>query len=227
MHTNNKKIKTVWFPETQVPEDKKPVVLIDMDGVSVDLHRSWFDYLRSTYNLSFTNSEITAGDVVDYLGTHYGLTRDQIVEPFYIDNFWFHLEPQDNVKLVFSYLCDFIKPVIVTKPWWDSLNCPWEKHAWVQANLGKDVPFIATAEKYLIRGEYIIDDMTENLVKCYNAGTKTICYNQPWNKSLTTHITKRVNDWTEIYEYLRAEVIGKLTRTYKNTSMYDDVNVTC
>lgn len=178
----------------------KPRLLLDMDGVMVDLHKNWENRLKELHpNKSIDFSKITES-ITDECHKAFGISEDECIVPFYEKDFWLNLPPQDDVLEYFPLIREKFDCVIVTKAHMTSPYCAYEKFLWIRKYFGNDLDIIMTKKKSYIHGDIIIDDMVTNLVECDKVGIIPICYDHPWNKD---HPFKnRVNSWKEIYKKL-------------------------
>ena len=108
---------------------KKLTVAVDMDGVLVNLVKTWCERLNALYNMDFAPSDFTG--MVEDTAKKFGLTEEQIFVPFHEEGFWENLTPQDDVLEHFPKIIEKFDVVIVTAPSWKSARCAYEKKKWL------------------------------------------------------------------------------------------------
>ena len=117
-----------------------------------------------------------------------------------VPGFWENLPLYDgDVVRVMEELYKEHDVYIVTAGWVTSANCCFEKLSWIENNL----PFfdlkkvIFTWDKFLLRGDLIIDDRPDSLETFHGM---TLAIDWPYNRYIKT--TYRENKWKEIGKLL-------------------------
>lgn len=176
------------------------IVLSDMDGVA-------FDFISTVlyrYNNDW-NDSLTVADVTDY-------NMHTIVKPecglkvydYFHEKGIFDCPLLPGAKEVIDTIVnlghDFY---FVTKPVDYSVFCMLEK----QQSVDRHFPQIGykkvifTCQKHMVRGDFLIDDLTSNLEEFEG---HRILVDAPWNRSAdTSSIDKRVFSWGDILEYVQ------------------------
>lgn len=116
--------------------------------------------------------------------------------------FWENLNPVAGAIDGFKYLMKNHEVYIATTPW-SSDDCYTGKRAWVKRCLKRfDLDrLIFIKDKFLLRGDLIIDDKPKNVETFCGQG---ILYTQPWNLKPPTTLP-RANNWDQVIK--RVELI--------------------
>jgi len=174
---------------------KKPKLLIDMDGVIVNLIDPWLSRINQDQGTNYTKNDIKGGIMEST-----GIPEEVCCTYFYEKDFWLSLPPQDDVMEYLPKLDELFDIIIVTKAHFASPYCSHEKYMWMIKHFGKPFKMVQTKYKSYVRGAIIIDDMGDNLKRCHERGKTTICYAQPWN--VDVDFGYKANSWKEIYQIL-------------------------
>ena len=182
---------------------KQPRILVDMDDCLCDQTTPWLEEFNRRYNTHVTRQEfryykrekylkklvpeLTSSDVFDIINTP-GFTRNLSMMPGAI-------EALQEMK------ARGWRTVIVTSlP--RARNTPGqmiqEKLEWIDyylKGLIAERDIVITHEKYLVKGDILIDDAPHNLSVFPGA---TIAFHQPWNEHMTT--TARVEHWDQVVD---------------------------
>ena len=174
-------------------------ILIDLDGTVC----KFVDAVLEMYNNDYNNN-LTAEDITDY-GMETCVKKEcgrLIFKYFHTRGLFSNLALEAGAKEAITILHEQGHDLIfVTKPVGHSLSCVAEKQSWVD----KHFPFIGhdnmvfTSQKHRVRGDILIDDVPENLVKF--PGTR-ILVNQPWNKYTPKVFDHRAENWDHIMKIL-------------------------
>lgn len=172
-------------------------ILLDMDGVVVDLMTPWLEERHRLYGgEKYRIEQITAYDWTNELG----IDKEQAYAIICRPNFYSGLKPFPGAIEGVKALCGFSEVVICTSPV-NSLTCAGEKTEWVKWHLPWVRSIVITETKDLIKGDVMIDDRPENL-----AGFEgiRILFDRPWNRSeeslecLSGLVYDRVANWDEV-----------------------------
>ena len=131
------------------------IVLLDMDGVLADFeegHNRMFPHLKPTGER----------DTWDILDTAPEEARQHILEGWHSPGFFRGLKPIEGAIEGTKALLRKHDVFICTAPLMHHATCAEEKIAWIKEYFGADLTrrTIISADKTLIRGNYLIDDRT-------------------------------------------------------------------
>lgn len=171
-------------------------ILVDMDDTIEDLVEAWIMYLNNKYNYKVDPQSVEEWDIAWYYPT---LSREQIIEPLNLRDFWEYVQPKKDAIYYLNKLKEEgYKIKIVTASHYASIKFKLEEV------LFKYFPFISwddvviTRDKSIIKGTCLIDDGIHNLIEFpYDR----ILYDTPHNRSIDEKLFKatRVHNWEEIY----------------------------
>ena len=170
-------------------------VLIDMDGVLCDFVGQCIKYSKEY----FGEDRITP-----YIPTFSQPQAINWLRRFYAyPNFFETMDPIPGAIEGIRELMQKHECFIVTAPAKKHPDAYKGKHLWLEQYIPEMINrLFITPLKYMVRGDYLIDDLPKNL----NAfPSKTICYNQPYNQApelFHKPLDYRVNNWEEINSIL-------------------------
>jgi 5'-nucleotidase len=167
-------------------------ILIDMDGVLVDIYSRFFELHEME-----TGQRLTVHDVAGLLEAEaFQNQRRWVSAPGFFRN----LPVMPGSREVLKNLNDAYKIIIVSLAT-EFPYCLTDKQLWIQDNF----PFITwrqivfCGDKNLIDSEIMIDDHLKNLDHFKG---ETIMFTQPPNMLVKNTRHKRVNSWAEIEKFL-------------------------
>ena len=178
---------------------RKLVVLVDMDDCIEGLALAWSEYLNDKYGLGVPYEAITQWDVSVAYPT---LTREQVYEPLFNDDFWDLVKPISGAADALMKLKeDGHDVLIVTASAYQTLKAKMEKV------LFRYFPFltwddvIVTSKKYLVAGDVLVDDGPHNFC---GGSYKKILMSAMHNLDLDEREigAVRVYDWGEAYDII-------------------------
>lgn len=182
------------------------VILVDIDGVVADTHTSWLDMYNKEWDDYLQVSDITEWSLHKFVKPECGRKIYNYLErPDFYESV---LMIKDALLGVLTLRENKHRVIFVSAGFYPS------KIEWLGRNgfLSESFPYkkdfgAATAldvvlcnDKYLIKGDYLIDDRPENVIR-FNAGGTGILFTQPWNKKRV--VSNRVNNWFDIIEYFK------------------------
>ncbi len=165
-------------------KNKRPNILLDVDGVLADFLSGAIKVLNRAYNRDITLEQYAKewGKWGTY--DYYGITVEQFWKP--IDethNFWMDLEPMPWATKLYTALSAVGDVTILTMPNADP-NCGRQKLQWLDYHLGiKPDAVMLGARKYLLAGNgVLIDDYHKNVDTFKAYGGQAILIPSTWNK---------------------------------------------
>lgn len=156
---------------------KKPVLLIDQDDVLAEYVKGLTELYNKKYKTNFTVNDCTCWDIASVLG-------ERVHEIMYESELFLNLEPVPKAIETFErlYKSGLFEMYIVTAAHPKSVEA---KFQW----LNKYMPFfpksnvIVTSSKFMIKGDYLLDDGMHNIIEFLDAGGKAIVFERPHNQS--------------------------------------------
>lgn len=174
---------------------KKFTVLIDMDGVCVDIHAQWLNKYNKDYGDTLTQEQIVSWDWHKYVNKKCG---DKIYDYLKEPGFFLGAPEIEGCSKSLKTLMDAgIQIVIVTATPPNSPTACYEKTKWVERNLPflNSKNFISTSRKDLVIGDLLLDDAVHNL----DSFTGIPCaFKRPWN--LRKKYRYSIGSWEEFTE---------------------------
>lgn len=166
-------------------------LLLDLDGVVTNIEKQLRLFSEKYFNKPIDEEILKDAD------WH---TFSELVS---IPSFFETLEPIEDAIENVRILNEFYDIYIVTAPGGANIsNCLREKQIWIE----KYLPFlenyvVMTKHKYLVQGDYLIDDSPSNL---NHYPGKTICFEQFWNKDkvFLKEPEFRAKNWDQLLRYL-------------------------
>lgn len=182
---------------------KKPLVLLDVDGVLADFTGAVIEHLKG-YGIAREVPQITDYDIPKALS----LSEEERWHFFSLlewEGFHSRLEPHTDALEAWEELNALATVHIVTKPYTRSRTWVPSRLAWLEKHFGlgpDEVTF--TYRKELVHGDMLVEDDHRNLEKWrakWKKG-KAVLLSRPWNASATGRLD-RVADWSSILEAVR------------------------
>ena len=179
----------------------RPVILVDMDSVIVDLMSEWHRRYNEDYGDDLTVDRLLTWETERYVKPECGLKiYDYLDEP----GLFLNLRPLPGAIESLRRLHERFDIVIVTS---SRMNAYAEKEQWVERHL----PFIGRKNlifahrKELIRGEMLFDDAPHNLLAFQQTGRTAVAMDYPYNRHVPG---PRVKNWNE-FERLAEQLLCK------------------
>lgn len=160
-------------------------ILIDMDGILVDICHDWLRLYNIDYDDNISVADLKSYDTHESVKAECGLKiYDYIDQP----NFFRNLRPIKGALESVRRLHEAGHGITILTAPSKSPTCAWDKVEWIKDHLPflsrKDV--ITAHKKHLVKGDVFIDDKPANIrdyrVSWPLAKTMTIAY--PYNKML-------------------------------------------
>lgn len=168
-------------------------LLIDLDGVVVDLHSIWLRIYNEEWGDSLSPDAVTTWDTVDLVKPACGVkVYDILLRP----GIFAECKPIDGAIQGLKWLVEQGHEVlVVSTPPVGSKTAPSEKIEWVERYL----PFlpggsvILTAHKDLLEADALIEDSPANLAAWMKRGKLGVVFSRPWNRDV--HGCVRLLSW--------------------------------
>ncbi|MFT9488304.1 MAG: hypothetical protein ACH0QD_13200 [Tepidibacillus sp.] len=176
-------------------QEKRSVVLFDMDDTSVNFQQPWLDRLFEKTGIRINRGQLKQWDVSLYLPKHLVETLYEIInEP----NFFRHLPIREGVVEGINRLVAAGMDVVFLSA--SSRNAYVDKHDWILEHFPTFTRdnMIFTPRKDLVIGDYLVDDAPQFL-EMSPAKTK-IVMDAPYNRHLTNY--KRAFHFTDAVEQI-------------------------
>ncbi|PHV70856.1 hypothetical protein CS063_08820 [Sporanaerobium hydrogeniformans] len=175
--------------------ENKPVLLIDQDDVLAEYIKGVTAAFNRKYNTCFKATEC------DNWNLHI-LFGEDIETVMHEPELFRHLEPAPHAREVFErlYFSNLFEMYIVTAA---NPRAVEAKHEWIKEHL----PFfplnrvIVCSCKYMIKGDYLLDDGMHNIEEFNKTGGMPIVFERPHNLK-TDHGFKKVSDWLAFERFI-------------------------
>jgi len=186
----------------------KKVCLIDMDLTIADIYTPLVAHLNAEYSLNLQPSKS-----ISYFGDHKilcpDITRKMIDTIFSKDNFFLNLPVIPGAKSALSRLDKYLDIYIVTSPWIYAKSPFKEKYLWLKKHFPKYASkIVATSQKHLIYGDYLIDDHIPFCKKWKEKHSKSIVCSLKYNWTDTSIVDITEDKWKD----LAFKILNTLTK---------------
>jgi 5'(3')-deoxyribonucleotidase len=182
---------------------KRPVLLLDVDGVICDFIGAALLALRAESGVSIPRESITTWEIFDsipeelqkYKTKTYGLLKARLG--------CVSMRPYDGSKPGVKRLQELAEVVIVTSPFPDSDTWMSERERWLGIHYGiKRTHIIHTCSKHHVKGDIFIDDKTSHVVTWADAHPQghALLWNMKYNEQdeLPDNVS-RVVGWDQLH----------------------------
>lgn len=187
--------------------ERKPIVLLDCDGVLADFVKSYLTWLNASAYARpgepYRQDEVHEFDIGKALGLP--------------DNMWVEFSAwlnADETRLQFDVLgsstveavrllkqnCDVL---CLTSPLSDCDLWVARRNTWLKQHFSiKKDDIFHGSRKELVRGDFLVDDRLDNILRWAEANplSRGLLFDQPWNRNtgMLPQNVKRVYDWSEV-----------------------------
>lgn len=178
---------------------RKYTILVDFDDTLTDLLSSWISKVNELYSTRVIPKNVTDWNIELFFPT---LTRRQVFEPIFDDNFWNEVRPKpDASKYLKKLIDDGHQVYICTNTNYKTLKSKMDKVLFRYFDYLTWNDVIITRNKQMINADILIDDGIHNLV---GGRYKGILVDAPHNRNFNEkeHDIIRVKTWEEIYEII-------------------------
>lgn len=177
----------------------KKTVLLDVDGVTANLHKAMYDAL------GIANPTAEQMSHWDVLNTVTSDQKEELIQVMDDPTFWENLPLIDGAQKGVKYIDDQGHRIIwVTAPWVSCRSFRGARARWLEANFvnfskhGYEV----RADKHNVAGDFLLDDKPKNITDYDQAHpTKmTVLFEQPYNMDFEW--PRRLPAWASIKKWL-------------------------
>lgn len=175
----------------------KPVVLMDLDGVVIDLEPKWFSIYNERWGDNLDPRGNREWDLLKVVKPESGRDIYNILD---MDGFFRDLPAYEGALDGLKTLTRFTDVVVLTSAL-DNPNAAKDKLLWIReyAPFIKKGNVIITPRKDLVHGDIMVDDSPNNLKK--TLAKHKIVYDHPYNRKVKD--AERVHNWDELIEAIR------------------------
>lgn len=185
-------------------------LLVDMDGVLVNLEKSLFEtYRRENPQLAFIDPSDRRGMYMDQqyrreIGEkEYQVLRDLLDR----DHFFRDMLPIESAVKTLNHIIadrgDEFEVFVCTSPHWTNRTCGFDKMQWVRRYL-PGLPtsnVVMTSDKTVVEGDYLIDDNEKIRGANREPKFKHVLARCHHNRHITQRTHKLIlEDWAQIFE---------------------------
>ena len=178
--------KTPWYSGNE----KRPIVLLDMDDVITNCLRSAVKNYNEEYNTNFDYKKVNTWALEDFLGVDTEVVMNLFRDPGFFEN----LTPKKGSVGAINELIKSTKYdiYVITATSDDDGSELVEKIRWFKKYIPKfnTKRIISCNDKYVIRGDVIVDDKVSNLESC-EPYMQCILMDSPTNKECDKYIRIR------------------------------------
>ncbi len=179
----------------------KQVFLIDVDGIIGDFDSRFLKSFRDVTGIKLKNSVITKYDVMSCL------PRDKKIEKAVFEHtnksgWCSEIKPYKGAVKAVKKLMKMFDVYIVTASSFYNPTWTHEREMWLREHFGKDVKTIHTKHKHMVKGDYFLDDKTENVeawAESNQEGT-AIIWNKLYNQECPYY---RIDSWNELFKLIK------------------------
>ena len=207
-------MRTITIPDSILEKKyrKDITILVDMDDVLTDLITPWINMINKKYNINRSISSVTEWHLNNIFKKEINnglFTRDDIYNILYEHELWDNVKPIKDAQKSLKYLYDAGYNVIICTATDYKIaqykfdNCLLKYFPFINK---KDI--IITDRKELVRGDILIDDSADNILKFPGYG---ILFDKPHNKKLLTDNYNnkiRAKDWVDIMSIIHTLSLG-------------------
>lgn len=187
---------------------RKPVILVDCDGVMADMHGAWLAAFGRLHGRLPTKEQCTDWSFSKCICT---FTEEDIVwrhfasHPGIIEN----LAEIPGAMAGIERLRSWARVVCVTAPKGGNRLWAGEREAWLMQRGFAKKDIAQCDDKTLIYGDLLLDDGLHNLDDMRKSGLCdwTVSFAQPWNAQKSPHA--RVNNWDEAVPFIKDLLDGE------------------
>lgn len=180
---------------------RKPTILVDLDDTLIDLLSKWVAAINKKYGTNVKAEDVDDWEITRFFPT---LTRHQVFEPIFEDDFWDDIHPkEDAIQYLRLLKHEGFTIYICTNTNYKTLKDKMDNVLFKYFDFLSWNDVIVTTNKQIVNADFLIDDGTHNLV---GGSYKGILMDAPHNRNFdeSKHDIIRVRNWREIYAYLKS-----------------------
>lgn len=197
-------------------KQRKPILLIDQDDVLAEYISGVTNVFNQEYHTAFKEKDCVCWDLVAIFGK-------EITEVMHRPELFRNLVPVTDALETFErlYRSELFEMYIVTAAHPSSVEAKYE---WLEQYM----PFfpktniIVCSAKYMIKGDYLLDDGMHNIEAFQGAGGKSVIFDRAHNNQEPTPGYARVNGWLEFEEFIMNECYQELLPRYFDQMSKED-----
>lgn len=191
------------------------IILLDMDGVIVDMAKNW----RNVYNERY-NDNISAEEFGSFYGGLHELVKPECGEKIYDllkePGFFERLDPMPGAVDGVQLLVDSGNDVVLVTSASGDAEISRGKIIWVEKNLpflDPKTAMVMTRRKELVYGDVLVDDSVENLVDWASFPSRRLSNDLIYTIAMAAghnvdavenfHIDDRAEDWTHLLDIFK------------------------
>lgn len=184
---------------------RKPIVLIDMDGVIAN----WQEMFDKLLTSNFPHIEPIPFDQITSFKTQkfYPVEHQQdISNMMNTPGYYRDLAPYAGAVAALHELSTRYEVFLCTAPYVSHTTCASEKMEWVKEHLGGDWAerMVITSDKTLARGDFLVDDKPKISGVLTPVWTH-IVFDAPYNRDHAL----RINEWAEGVAFIDSQIEAK------------------
>jgi 5'(3')-deoxyribonucleotidase len=183
------------------------IILVDMDGVAVDMHSKWLELYNIEYNQDLKFEDVTAWNMKDVVVPE---AKNKIYEYLHTPGFFADLPPYPGAIEGIQELHEAgHKVYIVSAPPPGSDTAARDKLRWCRQHLPFLMKYppqiVLTHHTWLLKGDLLLDDSPHNLEQFEG---DSVAMSTPYNRDVVAE--GQVESWSEFVQLIT--LIGKSKR---------------
>lgn len=172
---------------------KEPIILVDMDGVLVDVNPLLLGFVNERHGTSYTKDDLVAFGYDEYMEPE---EVETIYERWHDADLYDGMPPIEGARGGVEELREIGRVVACSSP---MVGHASSKLRWLR-DFGFDRKDIVLAtDKRLVGGDVLVDDGLHNLADF--PGRCQVTFDQPWNQHYT--VGTRVFSWPQVAPLVR------------------------
>lgn len=171
-----------------------------MDDTIELLSVAWVDWLNKAYGTSVHREDLTDWDTAKFFPE---LTKDQVFEPLFVDEFWETVQPMPGAyEFIEQLIKDGHEIYIVTSSCHETIRSKLDNVLYKYFPMIDRQHVIITYNKQMIKGDVLIDDAIHNHI---GGDYFKILIDAPYNQGdVEQYGIHRALDWGDVYEMIKS-----------------------